>query len=243
MNSTVRVFVNDKRMATGKPWKTSFLQVYPTKKIFTNEWEWRTSVYESILSGIRFEVKSNPVKMKAVSPPKVMNEIVRPVAKKAVLNPEDSEEEAETLDRDWICGYCRLPPGNDHRMCICRGYNYSVGAWEKGRIFKQTKKTSSNSKHEDTWVFMSQTKASLPPGTYYIGDLCYALKESLYDKVFGPQYRTGFYEVIDDPSKVFMMGDTGGDGEFKGSDGYKYPVDAGIIGIASESTLDPKKKP
>lgn len=31
----------------------------------------------------------------------------------------------------WICPYCGLGPGNDHRMCICRGFNYSVAAWEE----------------------------------------------------------------------------------------------------------------
>lgn len=33
--------------------------------------------------------------------------------------------------KDWVCAYCDLPLGNDHRMCICRGFNYSVEEWRK----------------------------------------------------------------------------------------------------------------
>lgn len=31
----------------------------------------------------------------------------------------------------WICPACNKGPGNDHRMCICRYFNYSVQAWEE----------------------------------------------------------------------------------------------------------------
>lgn len=259
MNSTVRVYINDKRIATGKPWKNEFLQVFPEKKTFASEAEWRTSIYESLHPTIKFVVEEpKKKKVKEVAPPaKVELTPVPPVPPvspvpnpvKAVINPED-EEEVEKEDRKWVCGYCSLPPGNDHRMCICRGYNFSVAAWEDGRIFlgpskssKNNKDTSTVSKDKNDWTYQKAHRMTFPPGTYYIGDLCYALNDTLYDKVFGPKYNEGCYTSKLNPSDVFMMGDTGGDGEFKGTDGKMYPVDAGIIGIASESVLDPKKKP
>jgi hypothetical protein len=94
-----------------------------------------------------------------------------------------------------------------------------------------------------SWTFQEEKKkTTLPPGKYYIGDLCYALNDTLYDKVFGPRYDVGLFTSKNNPAHVFMMGHTD-DGLFRGSDGKDYPVDAGILGIASEATLDPKKAP
>jgi hypothetical protein len=259
MSSTVRVYVNEKRIATGKVWKGQFLQVFPEKKTFASEAEWRTAIYESLIPTIKFV--TTEAKVKKVVPKNSVNEIVRPIpirpvdikpappvvkpAVKPVLNPESDEEDDDT--GNWKCGYCRLPAGNDHRMCICQGYNFSVRAWEEGRIYpKKKRSTTTNgevSKNPQDWTYLKANKAIFPPGKYYIGDLCYALDDTLYDNVFGPQYRTGYYCMNDNTDHAFMMGDTGGDGEFQGTDGFKYPVDAGIIGIASESTLDADKVP
>lgn len=77
-----------------------------------------------------------------------------------------------------------------------------------------------------------QREFTAPAGTYYIGDLCYALPRDLYDKVFGDVggYSSGLYSKGDD---FFMLDGTAyGDGEYPGSDGNKFAVDAGIIGIA-----------
>ncbi len=94
-----------------------------------------------------------------------------------------------------------------------------------------------------SWTCQQEKKkATLPPGKYYIGDLCYALDDTLYDKVFGPKYDVGLFVSKNNPAHVFMMGHTD-DGLFRGSDNKEYAVDAGIIGIASEATLDPKKAP
>ncbi len=262
MSSTVRVFVNDKRIATGKVWKGQFLQVYPEKKTFNSEGEWRTAIYESLIPTIKFitteekkvlpkkrnEVivpKSHPVPVKPEPAP--VAEVSNPTSK-AVLNPE-SEDEKEVEDQNWFCGYCRLPPGNDHRMCICKGYNYSVKAWEEGRIFskkdKNEKETNAPvSYNSKDWKFKNIKKATFPPGTYYIGDLCYALDDRLYDRVFGEDYDSGYYSQKNNSNHMFMLSDTGiGDGCFKGTDKHEYCVDAGILGIASESVLDPEKAP
>lgn len=33
--------------------------------------------------------------------------------------------------KTWSCPICMKGPGNDHRMCICIGFNYSVDRWEQ----------------------------------------------------------------------------------------------------------------
>lgn len=90
------------------------------------------------------------------------------------------------------------------------------------------------------WEFKENVcNMTFPPGKYYIGDLCYALQDCIYDGVFGKQgYEEGLYSSS---LGSFMMHGTGGDGEFPGSDGYKYPVDAGLIGIASLACCNPEK--
>jgi hypothetical protein len=94
------------------------------------------------------------------------------------------------------------------------------------------------------WSHKNIKKATFPPGTYYIGDLCYALDEDLYGRVFGQDYDSGHYSQKNNPNHVFMLSDTGiGDGAYRGTDGHEYCVDAGILGIASESVLDPEKAP
>lgn len=183
MSSTVRVYVNDKRIATGKPWKNEFLQVYPEKKTFASEAEWRTSIYQSLMPTIKFVATEAAVKVKPL-----VKEEVKPIVKPEPL------------------------------------------------------KVPTLSTNKNDWMYQKTSKMTLPPGTYYIGDLCYALNDTLYDTVFGPQYRDGYYCSQTNPSDVFMMGRTD-DGLYYGTDGKDYAVDAGIIGIASESTLGPEKKP
>lgn len=55
----------------------------------------------------------------------------QPVAAVPTETPQTSPHEKPLLKKKWwICGYCHLPIGDDHRMCICYGYNYSVDAWQ-----------------------------------------------------------------------------------------------------------------
>lgn len=182
MSSSVRVYVNGKRVATAKPWGIAFLQVYPEQKTYASEAEWRSSVYQSVLASIRFEVEEKVESTPAPpAPPPTPASSPTPVRPKVSLNPKD-------------------------------------------------------------WTYSKLHKTMLPAGKYYIGDLCYALDCTLYDKVFGPHYAKGLYTSLSNPNHVFMMDNTW-DGLYQGTDGKHYPVDAGIIGIASEATLDPKKAP
>lgn len=181
MSSTVRAFVNNKRIATGKVWNDRFLQVYPERRVFATEAEWRASVNQRNQTVLTFDGEPAPSQPVPQTRPRSVAASTVP-STHVSLNPRDWEVQEE------------------------------------------------------------KKKATLPPGKYYIGDLCYALDDTLYDNVFGPRYEIGLFTSKQNPAHVFMMGHTD-DGLFRGSDGKEYPVDAGIIGIASEATLDPKKAP
>lgn len=92
------------------------------------------------------------------------------------------------------------------------------------------------------WSFRKELTYTAPAGTYYIGDLCYALYENIYDNVYGGRgYESGFYSK--GPSFFMVDGTAYGDGDYEGSDGYHYMVDAGIIGICSADLIDPNNRP
>lgn len=76
----------------------------------------------------------------------------------------------------------------------------------------------------------------LPAGTYYIGDICYVLADELYENVFGGTgYECGLYTSR---KGQFLVGSTfAGDGAYCGSDEFDYAVDAGVIGIVSQTLL------
>lgn len=77
----------------------------------------------------------------------------------------------------------------------------------------------------------------------YIGDICYALEDDVYDGVWGKNdYEPGRYETED--GLQFAVDNTYcGDGLYESCDGEFYPVDAGVIGVvdlrlATKSSLD-----
>ena len=93
---------------------------------------------------------------------------------------------------------------------------------------------------EKPYNYYREFVQTLPAGRYYIGDLCYAMKDDVYNGVFGGNgYASGFYKTKDG---IFLLNRTAyGDGSYKGSNDFDYGVDAGIIGIASMSVCNPEK--
>ena len=76
---------------------------------------------------------------------------------------------------------------------------------------------------------MSMFKATFGPGKYFIGDICYALPDEVYDNVWGKKYK---YEDGSYEAEGFAVHRTAyGDGCYHGSDGVDYAVDAGVLGI------------
>ena len=75
---------------------------------------------------------------------------------------------------------------------------------------------------------------------FYIGDLCYALNEKVYDEVWGGNnYEEGQYADPETKAEFAMVGTAYGDGEYESSEeGLSFPVDAGIIGVADLAICD-----
>ena len=75
---------------------------------------------------------------------------------------------------------------------------------------------------------------------FYIGDLCYALNEKIYDEVWGGNnYEDGPYVDPETKAEFAMVGTAYGDGEYESSEeGLVFPVDAGIIGVADLAICD-----
>ena len=256
--AATRVFFDNKRLSTGVPYKTSWLQVYPTKQIFPSEAEWRTHWTRKMMDLLRFEVEAAIPTNVVANPlnvlPKTNTVVTKPVSTVIVLPPTNTvnttpapvvpsisqaPKSAAKSSHPWFCSYCKLPPGNDHRMCVCKA-KYSVGMWEAQRLFPNLIETAGQATSKDKWTTNKKLKATLPKGSYYIGDLCYALSDDIYDKVFGgADYESGTY-TCDKGS--FMVDNTAyGDGAYMGNDGLEYCVDAGIIGIASVNICDKEK--
>jgi hypothetical protein len=90
---------------------------------------------------------------------------------------------------------------------------------------------------------------TLPAGTYYIGDLCYAMPDEIYHDIWDDKFNfnDGCYKRAaagpEDMDVYFAMRGTGGDGEMIGSDGKRFMIDAGHIGIASVSICTKADKP
>lgn len=76
--------------------------------------------------------------------------------------------------------------------------------------------------------------AQFGPGKYFIGDICYALPDKIYDEIWGDKYKyeDGFYEEYGFATHRTMFGD----GSYLGSDGFSYCVDAGNLGITNITT-------
>lgn len=67
---------------------------------------------------------------------------------------------------------------------------------------------------------------------FFVGDICYALKDEIYDDVWGAQhnYEDGQF-TTDDGNQFIVAGTAWGDGEYIDNYGHLYPVDAGVIGV------------
>ncbi len=89
----------------------------------------------------------------------------------------------------------------------------------------------------EDWSHKTARTYTVPPGEYYIGDLCYVLGDELYDGIFGNvgDYSDGLYTKKDSTDFFFVGSTAYGDGAYAGSDGREFCVDAGIIGICPKS--------
>lgn len=68
---------------------------------------------------------------------------------------------------------------------------------------------------------------------FYVGDICYVLGDTVYDKIWGGMYgyQDGAFEVPGTGHSFAVTGTGFGDGVFVDSTGSRYPIDSGTIGI------------
>jgi hypothetical protein len=81
-------------------------------------------------------------------------------------------------------------------------------------------------------------KSIFGKGRYFIGDICYALDENVYHKIWGDKFQFEDGEYLVGKTKFAVAGTAYGDGSYKGTDGIDYWVDAGCIGIVPEILWD-----
>jgi hypothetical protein len=129
-------------------------------------------------------------------------------------------------------------------MCISVGFRGSrtpVKDWELAsgvRPRQEPEALSLGKPIGGGWTFKATKTVTLPPGEYYIGDLCYALDDTIYENVFGSNdYESGLYTQTSTNRSFFVDNTAYGDGAYEGSDGKEYCVDAGIIGICNKSLM------
>lgn len=76
---------------------------------------------------------------------------------------------------------------------------------------------------------------------FYIGDICYVLADKLYHGVWGKNGYTDGECADPETGLKFAVASTAyGDGEYEGSDGNYYGVDAGVIGIVPLELVEKK---
>lgn len=124
--STVRFFINNKRVSTAVHLENgTLLQVYPEHTIYENQTVWETHWNNTLLAKPILEVQTTPAQPKSDKPRKPRE---NPLSVSSDY--EDLYDPVHTTS-NWICPACGQGPGNDHRMCICRAFNFSVEAWER----------------------------------------------------------------------------------------------------------------
>ena len=74
---------------------------------------------------------------------------------------------------------------------------------------------------------------------FYVGDICYALNEQVYDDVWGGAgYKDGIHEVPGTGHKFAVAGTAYGDGTYIDDAGREYGVDAGNIGLVAGEIVE-----
>ena len=235
--SAIRAFINKKRISTGRPMKNgSFFQAYPTHKVFASqdEWmnHWKTSSNATFVEE-GYEDMPPLIPASSLTTPSLPH---RPDAKNMTeTKAQDSQallvemltNGVADIVTEWKrCSAVALP------LAAPSTPPAAPAASSPPRL---ARKSYAKPKMDD-WNYTGKHSFVAPAGTYYIGDLCYFLREPIYDGIYGEQgYESGVYTQKSNGA-FFMVDNTAhGDGAYRGTDGYDYGVDAGIIGIASRS--------
>ena len=81
---------------------------------------------------------------------------------------------------------------------------------------------------------------TMPPGTYWVGDPCYGVPDDRWMTwLERADYKQDHWFLLADLDGLPVLGISTkyGDGNYQGSDGNRYPVDAGLIGLVPEEIV------
>jgi hypothetical protein len=99
------------------------------------------------------------------------------------------------------------------------------------------------------WMIETNSDVFLPPGTYYVGDLCYVFDDKKWKEICGYMnnrdciiHESGAAICYKSPDgMVFYVLSTLADGEYKDQFERIYPVDTASIGCIHERYIDKAK--
>ena len=80
------------------------------------------------------------------------------------------------------------------------------------------------------------------PGSYWVGDISYALYDKIHDDFWGEEngFMPGVYEY---EGHMFAVRETKrGDGDYASNIGFRFSVDAGVIGVVDKNLVDFSKE-
>lgn len=88
---------------------------------------------------------------------------------------------------------------------------------------------------------MRMNRVTMPAGTYRLGDPCYSVPSKRWlEWLESANYLTAYEKLLADLDGKPVLGFATkyGDGEYPGSDGFRYGVDAGLIGLVPVEVAD-----
>jgi len=92
-------------------------------------------------------------------------------------------------------------------------------------------------------ILKAQEAATMPPGRYYVGDLCYVIEDAwgeVCDFMFAGKGNNEGQFTLKDGRTIVIYGTRYGDGTYESNLGTRHSVDAGVIGAMLESQCDKK---
>ena len=90
-------------------------------------------------------------------------------------------------------------------------------------------------------IYNTRMSIKLPPGRYFVGDPCYVFSREDWDNFACDAILDGKETMKDLP--YFAAHTANGDGEFRGSNGFKFGVDAGLLGAIPEALITKQPSP
>ena len=121
-----------------------------------------------------------------------------------------------TLNKDTVTQYIKELYGDVDQ------YDYILDEVLNGLSLSESKKVTE----------AEVTTATKSAGEYWVGDPCYVVPDDIYQGIWGDKYKFEDGTIDCGNGLSFQVhGTAWGDGEYKGSNGFIYGVDAGVLAI------------